>query len=102
MQKRRCYRIENKGGERFVLWTGLGARCLRIFRVEKNQVQNVVLFMRGRALYIGTSVLRSQKSERSMILRTRLRIQVCFGANDKTELLSSSISVYLELPDVYP
>ena len=49
-----CYRTKN-GGERFVLWTGLGARCLRIFCVEKNQVQNVVLVMRGRALYIGAS-----------------------------------------------
>ena len=49
-----CYRAKN-GGERVVLWTGLDARCLRIFCLEKNQVQNVVLVVRGRALYIGAS-----------------------------------------------
>ena len=50
----KCCRTKN-GGERFVLRTGLDVRCLRIFCVEKNQVQNVVLVVRGRALYIGAS-----------------------------------------------
>ena len=26
----KCYGTENEGGERFVFWTGLDARCLRI------------------------------------------------------------------------
>ena len=55
-----CCGMENKGCERFVLWTGLGARCLRIFCLEKNQVQNVVLVMRGRALYIDVSELEAE------------------------------------------
>ena len=50
----KCCRTKN-GGERFVLRTGLDVRCLRIFCVEKNQVQNVVLVVRGRALYIDAS-----------------------------------------------